>query len=384
MELKTYRYQASKKLLGIVRSGHPWIYRGISSSAMDALPPSSLLRVVDGENHFVTYAIYEPVGIIAMRLLRTPDPFSLSHILGKLKSVVRKKSAFAKDGSAYRLLNGEGDFFPGLTCDIYSSVSVWQPYLQFWDKFLPAFAETVETLTGISSHICKLPGGRKGDLRVYPLIGSIPDEPLIFDEGGLKFSSFPVTGQKTGFFLDLRMIRELLPSMVKGKSVLNCFANSGAFSLIARHHGAKSVFSVDEDERCREQYLSTLTANRYSLGNDEWITADVWDFLSNATGSFDIVILDPPNICRRKSSLEPAMKGFRKLVNLALPLVSKKGGKLLIANCSGFMKRELCEKAFVEDGKRLKVLKHGSLPADHSTIKKFPEGKYLDWWLLGR
>lgn len=383
MKIEMHRYQANSRILGVIGRRHPWIHRGALSSAIEAIPPSSLVRIVDGSNKFVTHAIYEPLGSIALRLLFTEDPFSAAQLEERLKRLMDVKKRFAKEeGGAYRLINGEADGFPGLVCDVYGTLAVWQPYLKFWDGFIPQFADEIESITGTADHMIKFPKQRKGD-SVF-LKGCKVDEPVIFHENGLKFGAFPLSGQKSGFFIDLKEVRLLLPSLVEGKSLLNCFANSGAFSMIALRYSASEVVSIDQAEASGGQFRMQMEANGMDADNVAWETAGVWEKLEeiNESGKrFDIVILDPPNMCTAKASLKPALKGWKKLIRLGASILSPRG-QLLAVNCSPFMKKELCEKEAVGIKPPLKISMSGGLPPDHTVTREFPEGNYLKWWLF--
>ncbi|MBI3582199.1 MAG: class I SAM-dependent rRNA methyltransferase [Nitrospinae bacterium] len=377
------RYQASKKLASVFSKNHPWVYRNALSGAIDAIPPGSLVRMVDGENRFMTHAIYEPHGSVAMRLLFTSEPFDAGQLRRRLAKIIAKKARNTSFGprSAFRLLNGEGDRFPGLTCDVYSGVAVWQPYLKFWDEFLPALAEEADSATGVERHVVKPPSRREGRPDHYMLKGTEPAEPVVFEEKGLKLHAWPLSGQKSGFFLDLREVRFLLPGYVRGKNVLNCFAGTGAFTLIARSFGAASVLSIESDAKCAERAAALLEENALPFPPSEWVVGNVFDELEKHVGEgrkFDVVVLDPPNMCSKKSSLVPALKGWEKLLRRGKELTAA-GGKMIAINCSSFMTKELCEGAAKE--LRLKAESFGGPPPDHTTRADFPEGDYLKWWV---
>ncbi len=376
MEFLPRRYQASKLIAGVIRKGHPWIHRDALSSAIDAVPPGSLVRIVDGQNQFCANAIYEPHGSIALRILPGGDPLTLDHLLELLRTLGENKKGADE---AYRLINGEGDLFPGLTCDIYGRVAVWQPYLAFWDPLLPLFAEEVTKRLGTGTHLLKPPTQRGGPTTV--LAGEPVEEPVKFAESGLTFLAFPFTGQKTGFYLDLRAVRAHLPKMTLGRNTLNLFSNNGAFSLIARRHGATGLLSVDSDPKARAQAKLLMEANGYALPDEEWITGDVFDVMQQLAGEgrrFDLVIIDPPNMCTNKASLIPALKGWEKLLRLGGTLLTDTGA-LLAINCSSFMPKKACEDAVTEV--KLIARKNGGLPPDHTTRPAFPEGNYLKWWV---
>src|SRR4029079_360043 len=75
--------------------------------------------------------------------------------------------------------------------------------------------------------------------------GKVPMEPVRFVENGLHFQANLVEGQKTGFFFDQRDNRARIGALAKNRSVLNLFAYTGGFSIIAVDGGHSEVTSVD-------------------------------------------------------------------------------------------------------------------------------------------
>ena len=69
-----------------------------------------------------------------------------------------------------------------------------------------------------------------------------------FLENGLRFVADLGSGQKTGFFLDQRDNRSRLRALARGKTVLNLFSYSGAFSVAALAGGATRAVDVDSSE----------------------------------------------------------------------------------------------------------------------------------------
>jgi 23S rRNA (cytosine1962-C5)-methyltransferase len=76
----------------------------------------------------------------------------------------------------------------------------------------------------------------------------IPD-PAIVTENGYKFKIDWTTGQKTGFFIDQRENRKLLEQYTEGRTVLNMFGYTGAFSVYAMKNAAL-VHTVDSSFTC--------------------------------------------------------------------------------------------------------------------------------------
>jgi 16S rRNA (guanine966-N2)-methyltransferase len=90
-------------------------------------------------------------------------------------------------------------------------------------------------------------------------------------------------------------VREAVFSMigawVEGASVLDLYAGSGSFGLEALSRGAAAATFVENGNRSIEALRSNIAS--VALGGT-LVTTDVRRFLVDATGSYDLVFIDPP------------------------------------------------------------------------------------------
>src|SRR5207247_10541445 len=93
------------------------------------------------------------------------------------------------------------------------------------------------------------------------LAGDVPPLRLTIEEDGARFVVDVHHGQKTGFYLDQRETRRRLGTLAAGRRVLNAFAYSGAFAIVAARAGAREVVSVDTSRPALEVGESAGTAN---------------------------------------------------------------------------------------------------------------------------
>ena len=68
---------------------------------------------------------------------------------------------------------------------------------------------------------------------------------IVIHEGGWRYAVDVAGGHKTGFYLDQRDARAAIAASRSGRRVLNVFAYTGAFSVIAAGNGAAEVTSID-------------------------------------------------------------------------------------------------------------------------------------------
>lgn len=107
----------------------------------------------------------------------------------------------------------------------------------------------------------------------------------------------------TGLFMDHRPLRKQVESEAEGKSVLNLFCYTAAFSVYAAAGGATRVDSVD----LSNTYLAWGERN-FSLNGlggrpgYRFIRRDVATFLKDAKDSWDLIVLDPPTFSNSKKT----------------------------------------------------------------------------------
>src|SRR5204862_3678 len=125
--------------------------------------------------------------------------------------------------TGFRLINGEGDFMPGLVVDIYNDSAVVKldgnGPCGFWnaEEIGPLLAQELKLS-------CVYERFKERGAVGRTLYGHEPQGPVWFLEHGLSFSADLVHGQKTGFFLDQRANRHMIRTMAREARVLNLFS----------------------------------------------------------------------------------------------------------------------------------------------------------------
>ncbi len=153
--------------------------------------------------------------------------------------------------TAYRWLFGESDGVPGITIDLYGKHAVIAVYTRSVEKFVPFVVEGLHAEQPLESILIRRRPDQQDstpeqtDGKIERLWGEWPERDLTVVEHGLTFRANLFAGQKTGLFLDHRDNRHTLERFCEGKTVLNCFAYTGAFSLYAARGGATHVTTCD-------------------------------------------------------------------------------------------------------------------------------------------
>ena len=216
------------------------------------------------------------------------------------------------------------------------------------------------------------------------LYGEVPDEVLI-QENGLMMSVDVKNGQKTGYFLDQKENRFAIRRYAIGGNVLDCFCNSGGFSLNAATV-AEQVTAVDVSQFALDNVIKNATLN--DITNITAERADVFELLrqKRAEGAlYDLVVLDPPAFCKSASEAKDAYRGYKDINVLGMKLV-KRGGYLATCSCSHYMTLPLFTKmlsdAAKESGRRVRVMEMRAQAPDHPSLLNEEETQYLKFFVL--
>jgi 23S rRNA (cytosine1962-C5)-methyltransferase len=373
--------------------GHPWVYRNHVPPGI-RLPSGTWVKVRCGG--WSGHGLWDANGSIAIRIFaerQLPDRrwfYEQVQAAWELRSPLRQQGC-----TAYRWLFGEGDGLPGLTVDLYGDYAVIQTYMEgaagLLDDLLAALIK-IHPLKGIilrTQHSADLPEEREDTGKGRLIWGEAAPGDLTVLEHHLKFQVDLQTGQKTGLFLDHRENRRFLEGWSQGRSVLNCFSYTGAFSLYALRGGAERVVSVDVGRSLAQATSTNIVLNGLDESRHSFVTEDCFTLLSRYVEQkqrFDLIILDPPSFAKTKQNRHAALRAYTKINALALQCVTP-GGLLATASCTSQVSpeafKEMIAAAGASAGKRFQIIHEAGQPIDHPVPAQFPEGRYLKF-VVGR
>ncbi|MBT3784061.1 class I SAM-dependent rRNA methyltransferase [bacterium] len=390
-ESKFRRYQVRKKTLIQMNREHPWVFHGSISTAAKIFQDGDWLRLVDGTNETIGFGIYSEDEPIAIRIFHFGDSLRNRFLLKKMREIWKKKKDLLTETDALRLIHGESDLIPGVTVDLYSHVAIVQYYsastytlARLISFLLPhvvsePFAKSIQvragTRMGLSSAKTRPPRWTRGSEVTNVTIR----------EGQFHYAVDFAHGQKGGFYLDLRGVRRYLGDCdLEGMEVLNIFAYTGPFSVIALKKGAKRVVSVDQSRHAQDQHLKNLELNGLNSDRDELVRADAFQFLADLDTSqkFDLIIIDPPSLAAKQNQVPLALKKFEQLHRLALRHLKPRSHWFSIC-CTARMTRDQVVQTVGKVSKDLvgkgetQIVAELPSEIDHTLSKKFPEGNYL-------
>jgi 23S rRNA (cytosine1962-C5)-methyltransferase len=374
----------------IVR-GHPWIFSGAIAGIEGDGETVGVADVYDHQKHWLARGLYNPKSQIRVRVLtRKQEAIDRAFFLRRLSRalVLRQKHLLAST-NACRLVNGEGDFLPGLIVDRYADFFVCQFLVAGMELFKTVIADALQEVWPAKGIFEKSEGRVREEegleTSMAMLAGEAPPEWIQIEEHGFKFAVDVRRGQKTGFFLDQRDHRLMLSTLARDQTVLNCFSYSGAFTVYAFGGLAKKVISLDSSRAALELAEKNLVLNGFTAASGALLKADAFTYLKECSTGFDIIVLDPPSLAHKRSDVMAATGGY-KFLNLHAFRLLKPGGLLLTFSCSQHVSADLFQKvafgAAVDARRTVAILRRLGHPLDHPISLHHPEGEYLKGFLL--
>ena len=295
-----------------------------------------------------------------------------------------KRKAYYQDEltTAFRLFNQEGDGFGGLTVDLYGDYAVFSWYnsyvYQIRKVISEAFRQVFPEVLGTYEKI-RFKGLDYESAHVY---GQEAPDFFTVLENGVLYQVFMNDGLMTGIFLDQHEVRgSLVDGLAMGKSLLNMFSYTAAFSVAAAMGGASQTTSVDLAKRSRELSQAHFQANGISTDDHRFIVMDVFEYFKYAKRkglTYDVIVLDPPSFARNKKQTFSVAKDYHKLISQSLEILNP-GGIIIastnVANVSRQKFTEQIDKGFA--GRSYQILNKYGLPADFAYNKKDESSNYL-------
>lgn len=314
----------------------------------------------------------------------------LDFVQEKLQAAKNQRQTLLIDDmtTAFRIFNGEGDGIGGFTIDWYAGYALIQWYSEGIYRYK---AIILEALNNVYPELKGIVGKNRFNLdgtgtnkQSEVLAGDIP-ETLTVQENGVNYIVRLDDGWMTGIFLDQRNVRNYIQTEIApGKSLLNLFSYTGAFSVAAALGGAAETMSVDVAKRSLQLTAEQFQANGLEIGDQHKVRVmDVFNYLDYAKTHdlrFDIVVLDPPSFSRTKKHTFQANKDYRKLVASALAILNKGGYLVSSTNAANMTKEDFIKQiAKGSDDANVDIMPVADfgLPVDFPAPKGNPESDYL-------
>jgi 23S rRNA (cytosine1962-C5)-methyltransferase len=368
------------------RAGHPWVFSNEIDMTAEAkaLPPGTLVTLMDAGDEKLGVATFNPHSLIAARVLdrRAATVVDSGFLAGRLTSALKLRETLFP-GPYYRLIHSEADLLPGLIVDRYGDVLSVQANTAGMEALTPLLLDALAQVLAPRAVVLRNDSpvrGLEGLAQEHRVALGELDGPVELVENGSRFLADLTGGQKTGWFYDQRDNRAFMASLAKGRRVLDVYTYAGGFAVQAAMAGASEVTAVDRSEHSLE-----LAAGAARLNGVELRTARAEAFaemarLDQANERFGVVIVDPPAFVKNRKDLQNGAKGYRKMARLAAALVEP-GGFLFCASCSHHMPAELFAEEIAHglgQAKRSgRILRSAGAAPDHPLHPMLPESAYL-------
>jgi 23S rRNA (cytosine1962-C5)-methyltransferase len=336
----------------ILRLGHPWVLRDARTGSLDGIEPGAAIRLIDPGGAELAVALADPRSPRCARVAGPAGAELDGDVLHDrlLRAIDKRVSRLPPRTDAFRLAHGEADGLPGLRVDIWGVTIVLthtSECLVRWEHaLLDAVAKRFPDAP-VFSHRHD-PWSAKGDAadpRGRWLRGG-GEASVMVEEAGLRYLAFPLDGVATGFYPDQRENRAALAARVHGRSLLNLFAHTGAFSVSAARGGARRTVSVDLSPRWCGQARDNLVRNGFDLGDHEVVAAPVERFLRERQDRFDFAVIDPPSFSTgRRDGPWNANRDLGPLLEAVLLRIEPGGSVLVCINRLSTAKEFLAETA---------------------------------------
>lgn len=178
-----------------------------------------------------------------------------------------------------------------------------------------------------------------------PLWGEARPE-LVAHESGVPFLIRPGADLSTGLFTDARPARAWLREHASGRRVLNTFAYTCGFGLMAQLGGAASVKNLDASRKVLAWGQQNHALSGLDAPDFDFIAGDVFDWLARFARRgerFGVVVLDPPSFARGKGGVWRAERDYPQLVRQAASVLEPGGYLLALLNHAGVGARRFQE-----------------------------------------
>ena len=295
---------------------HPWLFSGaVARSEGDG--SDGIAQIVDGSGGSLAHGAYSPDSQILARLWtfdgRVPDAALFAERFAAARPL--RGETINDSTTGFRALNSEGDGCPGVLLDVYGDTAVLELLTEGTEAWAAELEKAARDVFSPGELLVRKSGAvRDRASRSTERSKAGESRRVPFLENGLRFVADVGAGQKTGFFLDQRENRARLRALAHGKSVLNLFSYSGAFSVAALAGGAVRSVDVDTSAAALELAREHRRANAFEVSDSNAVEADVFEDVRRRAAAgeqWDVVVCDPPAFAKKRSDVDRAARGYK-------------------------------------------------------------------------
>lgn len=381
--------QIKKNEVERYRKGYPLLKEKALIGDKEEMREGELFELYDGNTWMARgYIGHQNKGLGWILSVQKDENIDKEFFARKLREAIAKREGAFDLGetNCYRIFNGEGDGIGGMQVDYLDGYYLFQWYSKgiytYRDIILEVFGELVEYRGIYEKRRFKDKGKYlEGDDFV---MGKRHPEEFFVQENGVRYRANLDDGAMYGLFLDQREVRNaLIRRYAAGRTVLNTFSYTGAFSVAAKAGGAIRTVSVDLANRSKSMTEDNFRLNAINLSEEKIVVEDIYNYFRYAKKKhllFDLIILDPPSFSRSKKKIFQAEKDYQELIEMALEVASANSILILSTNCSTFKLgrfRQFASQAFAKLGRDYRIVEEYRNPEDFPPKIGYPESNYL-------
>jgi 23S rRNA (cytosine1962-C5)-methyltransferase len=366
-------------------AGHLWVFSNEIEKIEGEIINGGVCDIYSSRNRFIGRGYYNRHSLIAVRILTyDKEEINFEFFKERILKSKERRNRISKTRNAYRIVNGESDYLPGLIIDYFNGDFTFQIFSLGIENFRNEIIDVLKNKMNADTIISK------NNFKARELESLKRDEGIVFQKNdymvsdfeidGIRYSADLPAGQKTGFYLDQNDNRLNLRNFISSESsVLDLFCNDGGFALNAAHASAKKIVAVDSSEKAISNARHNAELN--CLSGIEFIENDVFKFLkSEKEKKYDVIIADPPSFTKSRKEVPDAIKGYIELNSACMNMLNP-GGLLYTFSCSHHISENdflnIIRKSANSAGKKIQVIYYSNCSEDHPILPTMPETIYL-------
>jgi 23S rRNA (cytosine1962-C5)-methyltransferase len=389
MQIITLKKDAERR----IKAGHLWIFSNDIDTVQSPLKnyqSGELIKIQASYGKPIAIGYINPHCVLCIRVLTTDckSTIDTAFFIARFERAKNKRD-FYDFKSFARMVFGESDSLPGIVIDQYGDVLVMQINTAGMENLKAMLIDAAKHVFKSACIVLKCDSSEREieGLNTYfeVVLGDLPN-PLRVMENDCVYDIVLTDAQKTGWFYDHRFNRERIARYCKDKNVLDVFSYCGAFT-IPMAKVAQSVIAIDRSERAIAQLNHNALLNHVRV---QTMTSDAVDALQTLVDQhkkFDVIVLDPPALIKRKKDIPAGEKHYQKLNELALRLLND-NGVLLSASCSMHLSAEsllnVLRRAAIAVDTGLSVLEQCHQGPDHPVHPAIAETSYLKGFIVSK
>ncbi|QII82245.1 class I SAM-dependent rRNA methyltransferase [Jeotgalibaca arthritidis] len=383
----------TQKSASFIRKGDPLLVKESFPKELH-FEEGEVVSLVDPQGQFVAnaYLAIQNKGLGWIYSYHKEEAFDQTFFIQQFHTALARRQALLDDEmtTAFRLFNAEGDGIPGVTIDLYDSYAVFSWYskgvYRYQAELIEAFKQVFPFVTGIYEKNRY----QSDDQAASDFVeGQQAPEPLYVKENGVMYATYLDEGWMTGIFLDQRHVRQaIMERYASGKSVLNTFSYTGAFSVAAAMGGAAHTTSVDVANRSLEKTKEQFVVNGIDPDTQLIRVMDVFDYIQYAKRkslAFDLIVVDPPSFARTKKRTFSVVKDYSKMVEDLIDISADDAIFVCSSNAANYKRDKFkadIEKAFKNKEVGCRILEEHRLPEDFPAPAASQTSQYLKVFII--